>query len=158
MIKYLILFFLMFCSFFYADETSNTELKLYLDLPLTQSQEKDIDKLITTLANTSTFGLMFKQSELEDIGKRIYGVHPLRYIGYIFESPKLKKCMIKLMKKSIVSSRFMKELSNAFNRTLNEGQLKQYLPGFADSLHLDLPPLIVFVDKRDWQGLLDYLY
>lgn len=138
-------------------QTESNELKLYYDLPLSQNQESDIYKLVTTLANTSIFGLMFKQGELEDIGKRIYGVHPLRYIGYIYSIPKLKQCMPELLSKSMVATRFIKELSAGFNQKLDQGELKQYMPGFAESLHLELEPLMNFVNNRNWEGLLKYL-
>lgn len=129
----------------------------YAELPITLQQERDITKLIRTLANTSTVGLMFKKGELERIGERITGIHPLRYIGFIYADPELKECMPKLLSKSMVSTRFIKELSAGLNQKLEENQLVQYVPGFASSLNLTTNDIMPFVDNRTWGEMLDYL-
>ncbi len=129
----------------------------YAELPLTEQQEGDIRKLIKTLANTSAVGLMFKKGELEKIGQRTYGVHPLRYLGFIYADRELKVCMPKLLSKSIVASRFTKEIAEGLNERLDQGMLMEYIPGFAASLHLETAALMPYVDGRDWKGMLAFL-
>lgn len=129
----------------------------YATLPITEQQELDIRKLIKTLANTSAVGLAFKKGELEKIGKRTYGIHPLRYIGFIYADQELKRCMPKLLNKAIVANRFIQEISAGLNEKLSEQQLIPYLPGFAESLHLELDVLNPFVDAKDWKGMLFFL-
>ncbi|MES2344444.1 MAG: hypothetical protein V4494_00700 [Chlamydiota bacterium] len=147
------------CAFFLlcGSSTFAEEVRPYSELVVTAEQEKDIHRLITTLARTSTFGLMFKKGELENIGKRTYGIHPLRYLGCIYSDPDLKQCMPKLLDKSMVGTRFIKEISDGLNEKLAEGQLVCYVPGFAAFLHLEPVPLMDFVDKRDWSGMINYL-
>jgi hypothetical protein len=145
-------FFLLIGSVSFAENV-----QAYSELVVTAEQERDIHKLITTLAHTSTFGLVFKKGELEDLGKKTYGIHPLRYLGCIYSDPQLKDCMPKLLDKSMVASRFVKEISEGLNEKLDEGQLVRYIPGFAASLKLDPAPFMTFVDKRNWKGMIDYL-
>lgn len=147
-----LLFALLFCFNFFGEGNLYSE-----KLPVTEQQSKDIRELILTLANTGTMGLMFKKGQLEEIGSRINGIHPLRYLGCIYSDPQLKQCMPKILRKSMVAGRFVSELSAGLNEKMDEGQLVQYIPGFAESLHLNSQDLMPFVNSRNWRGMLEYL-
>jgi hypothetical protein len=147
-----VLLVLFFCFSFFSEGNLYSE-----KLPITEQQSEDIHKLILTLANTGTMGLMFKKGELEEIGSRINGIHPLRYLGCIYSDPKLKQCMPKILGKSMVAGRFVSELSAGLNEKMDEGQLVQYVPGFAEDVHVDAQALMPFVNSRNWRGMLEYL-
>ena len=127
-----------------------------------------VTRLITILSRTSLPGLLFKQGKLRDLGAEIssHHIHTLKFLECILGDPKLKEYFIDIRHSSAKWDGFLWEREDrskgggtggALDKLAAEGKIDSYLPGFAKALNADLPTLRAYANKRDWEGMLDYL-
>ena len=144
-----------------APNTSQSS--LFDHIPITQMDQDNINQLITKLADYGYLRLLGKKKEMEKLGDKVYHVHPLRFIGYIYKQPNLRKKMIGIMndpfkRRGFFNGRRKREgFSQRMTKEMKSNNLVDYLPGFVRFLGISEEEVIDFFYHHDWQGLLRYL-
>ena len=116
-----------------------------------------IDEIITTMGTSSVIGLGFKKGHLKALGRKLDGVGPLQFLGYIFSKDSLKAHMKSIRKSSMKWNGFMDGLKPGLNREASTKELHEKLPAFAQIVKVRVEPLKVKADDRDWNGFVSYL-
>lgn len=157
--------------FYFADNHLNEKAHaLFIDNPITsgpiepfyqlQLDEKEqwlIYDLIKTMAEKNIWGLLFKKKELEKIGRKINHVHPMRFIGYILDDPKLKKWLREIKTSSFKWDHFIDGFSNRMKEESAKNNLMLYIPGMAHLLNVDPERIIYYIQSKDYSGLVKAL-
>lgn len=126
-------------------------------LEVPNEKKELIVELVSTMGTTSTIGLGFKKSHLEEIGRELRGVGPLHFLGYIFSRQDLKTHMKKIRKSSFKWNGFMKGLTPGMKRAYNNQTLMNRLPGFASYLKVSAEPLQKAAQQQDWHQFVEIL-
>lgn len=123
------------------------------DIPLHEKEEKVIEKLMHCLASSSVPKLIWKQNDLQKMGKAINHVHPLKFISYIINQPILRSDLQEVHRNYFKWRGFLDGFRRRMTEEFYKDTLKDLIPGFAQSV--DVRPEIVehFVERRDWEGL-----
>lgn len=133
------------------------EIKNYNDLIRSEKDEKVIEELITTMANTGKIKLLFNKHYVEDLGDQIRHVYPLRFLGLIFSKPHLKECMKKILDDYFKKSGFIDGLSPSMDNELKKGKLHEFLNDFCKEVNVKPHQIQPFLNARDWEGLIYFL-
>ena len=139
----------------YKTAVSNPE--SFLELPLNEPEKKIIHKIISTIAEKNPIKLAFEKRSLDKKGKKIHHVHPLRFLGYIFSDPFLKKCMKEIKKSHFKWEGFMDGLSKKMREESHDHNILPYAEGFADYVNADRDHVVRYLEHHDWEGLVRYL-
>ncbi|MBS0615284.1 MAG: hypothetical protein JSR58_01875 [Verrucomicrobia bacterium] len=137
--------------------TSDEALAPYNAIPVTEAEEKLVWELIDKLGNKSIVGLTFAAFEMNRLGDKVRHIHPLRFLGYIFSDPYLKKCMKKAFEKTLVRNEFVKGLSEKFHKEFAQDNVYQLVPGFCKKTGADPDEVNSFIQAYQWQSLVEYL-
>jgi hypothetical protein len=123
------------------------------DIPLHEKEEKVIEKLMRCLASSSVPKLIWKQNDLQKLGKAINHVHPLKFISHIINQPILRSDLQEVHRNYFKWRGFLDGFRRRMTEEFYKDTLKDLIPGFAQSV--DVRPEIVehFVERRDWEGL-----
>jgi hypothetical protein len=123
------------------------------DIPLHDKEEKVIEKLMHCLASSSVPKLIWKQNDLQKMGKAINHIHPLKFISHIINQPILRSDLQEVHRNYFKWRGFLDGFRRRMTEEFYKGTLKDLIPGFAQSV--DVRPEIVehFVERRDWEGL-----
>lgn len=136
---------------------------LYVALPITQDEADTIYKIVDTVANTNVLKLAIKQGDLEKKGKKVQGVHPLKFLGTIFANPFLKSCMREIEDSYFKWDGFVygpsgnDGLANRLSLESDKNNMLPYLPGFCQAVKANPDAVRSYIQKRDWEGLVRYL-
>lgn len=124
--------------------------------PLTDYDKANIRYIINTLANNSTLALWSYQDSLERVGARTEGLHPLRYLGFVFSDPELKGQInsIGWTPWSRFVSRFSESLDSAAKR---DNLTEAIILDFAKTVGLELSEIRPLIDGHQWAALFDAL-
>ncbi len=137
--------------------------QLFYQLPLNGDEQQNITKLIKKMADSGYWELLKKKGELDKLGDKIMPVHPLRFIGFVYSNPCLKKRMPKIMNATLKRRGFLnghgsKEgFSQRMTKEAHNHNLMQYLPGFAQSIGVTQSLVEPYFHRHDWEGLLRFL-
>ncbi len=126
----------------------------FYHLPINEKEKELIEAIVLTMAEKNVFQLAFEKRSLEKKGKRVNGVHPLRFIGHIFSSPELKRAMRTIRKSSFKWDGFLDGFSKRMKLEYEDGNLFPYVSGFSEWIHADPEVVAHYIEKRDWEGLL----
>ena len=126
-------------------------------LPFSEAEKGIVHKMIIDIAEHNIFELAFHRSEFIKRGEKIRHVHPLRFFGYIFADPQLKKNMTKISESFFKWNGFIDGFSEKIEDEANKNNLMKYLPGFAHHLGIDQDLLAPFIVKREWNKLILFL-
>ncbi|MBS3905100.1 MAG: hypothetical protein KGZ39_07225 [Simkania sp.] len=129
----------------------------FYQLPLNDNERQIIHKIIDTMAKDNVLKLGLKRKSMERKGKRIRQVHPLRFLGHIFSDGHLRQCMREISRSHFKWNGFMDGLKDRMKEEAARGNLRQYIPGFAELLHIDEHQVYQYIDHRDWEGLVKHL-
>jgi hypothetical protein len=129
----------------------------YKDLICTDEDKSIIYNIISTIAETSKISLLFKQSQLKELGAQIDHVHPLKFLGVIFSDDYLKSCMFLIERDSFKWSGFMDGLAPSLTSHQQSAKLEQYFKDFAAQVKVPVEGMVPFFQNMDWYGLVDYL-
>jgi hypothetical protein len=123
------------------------------EIPLHEKEEKVIEKLMHCLASSSVPKLIWKQNDLQKLGRSINHVHPLKFISHIINQPILRSDLQEVHRNYFKWKGFLDGFRKRMTEEFYKGTLKDLIPGFAQSV--DVKPEIVehFVERRDWEGL-----
>jgi hypothetical protein len=125
----------------------------YYHLRLTHEDQKNIEKLIKKLADLNVFELLLKKKEMEKLGDKIQPVHPLRFIGYIYSCPDLKKRLSKIHDNYFKWKNFIGGFGDRMSLEFSRNNLTSYLPGFSHFTGIPLQKVESYVQRKDWDGL-----
>jgi len=140
-----------------AAEDVQPEVDLFQTLPISHSERETISFIITNMAEKNIFELAFDKKKMEEKGKRINHVHPLRFIGHIFSRHDLKKNMKRIKKSSFKWDAFMDGVARRMKEENSKNNLLMYVSGFAKSLGVNPDKVTYYIQKKDWEGLVRYL-
>lgn len=123
------------------------------EIPLHEKEEKVIEKLMHCLASSSVPKLIWKQGDLQKMGKAINHIHPLKFISHIINQPILRSDLQEVHRNYFKWRGFLDGFRRRMTEEFYKDTLKDLIPGFAQSV--DVRPEIVehFVERRDWEGL-----
>ncbi len=129
----------------------------FFSLPLEEWEQKAIRNIICTMAEKNLLQLGLEKKTLKKKGKKINHVHPLRFVDYIFSDPHLKKCMQQIKKSSFKWNGFVRGFSGRMMEEAVKDNLRPYIPEFSEHLAVNQENLKIYIDNKDWEGLLKYL-
>lgn len=129
------------------------EFKNFEDLPLLNKEEETIQKIMNALASSSIPRLLWKQKELEKMGKSINHVHPLKFISFIINEPILRSDLQEVHRNFFKWRGFLDGFRRRMTEEFYKGNLKKFLPGFCESVCVKEEVVDHFIEKRDWEGL-----
>jgi len=129
----------------------------YKDLVCTQQDKDYIYKIISTMAESSLWSLLYNQSSLKSLGAQINHVHPLKFLSAIFTNPYLKSCMASIWNDHFKRNGFLDGLSPSLTREAEKGKLNQYLNEFAVEVNTPVEDLRPYFEAGDWKNLVLYL-
>lgn len=137
--------------------------RLFYNLPMSEDQQNATSKLIKKMGDSGYWELLKIHKEMDKLGEKVIPVHPLRFIGYIYGNPSLKKRMSKILddifkRRSFLNGHGKKEgFSQRMTKEGHNNNLMQYLPGFAQSIGVAQNSIEPYFHRHDWKGLLRYL-
>lgn len=135
------------------------EKKTYSELP--GSSIVDQNKIIELFSTLGSHGkidlLLHYKKHLEQIGKEIAHVHPLKLIGIIFSTPNMKENMDNVYNDYFKWGEFYKGFEPNMNHELMKGNLLQHINDFAQHVGVDPASITPYFNKKDWKGLIKYL-
>jgi len=123
------------------------------ELPLSEQEKGTIEKIVHSLANHNVPKLLWKQKELEKMGKSINQVHPLRFIAHIISNPILRSDLQEIHRSFFKWRGFLDGFRRRMTEEFYKNNLKPYLTGFCEELHVKPEVVEHFMDHRDWEGL-----
>ena len=136
------------------------------NLHLKDSDKKGIVSLIEAVAYTSLLKLPFQQKELSAKGDKIDHVHPLRFLGYVFNDKDLIKAMHAIKGDTFRWKGFVHGTGSGrpgFADRFKEDRFsdtRDYLSYFCS--HIDLNPtqeerVRKYAERREWDSMISYL-
>lgn len=137
--------------------TANEASDSYQTLPLGEEEQRVITYILLTLSDKNPLALAFERKSLEKNGRRIEHVHPLRFLGYVCADSRLLNALRDVRRSSFKWQGFAGGISRRLGQEADRDNLIRHLPGFAATLRLNYQKLVPFVEKRDWEGLVQCL-
>ena len=135
------------------------EIQTYAELPgSSYEDQKKIIELISTMGSHNKVILLLKhKSRLEQLGKEIEHVHPLKLLGVIFSTPNMKQYMDDVYNDYFKWKNFIEGLEPNLDRELRKHNLLAYIEDFASNVNVPSENIKPFFENRDWRGLVKYL-
>lgn len=137
----------------HPESSMNNLTNSFEELPLNDQEKVTIEKIMHSLAVYNVPKLLWKQKDLEKMGKSINQVHPLRFIGYIISQPILRSDLQEVHRSFFKWRGFLDGFRRRMTEEFYKGNLKAYVPGFCEELHVKEELVEHFIDHRDWEGL-----
>lgn len=136
-------------------------LKPTYDLGKTQ-EERDLNaNRITTLvkyiASSGLAALGWNKGWLEERGREIEHLHPLKFLEFLISNPEMKECLKQLRSDSFKWPPFEDEFANRMNLQAQNDNLNGFLKDFAEKVNAPLVNVKNFCDSAQWHDLLMYL-
>ncbi len=135
--------------------THSTE--AFYQLPLPDREQRLIYDVIKTMGDKNVLQLLFEKKSLERKGRRINHVHPLRFVGYILATPKLKSSLREVKTSTFKWDHFIDGFAKRMKEEASYNNLTPYLPGFVQYVGADLDEVKQYVQRKDWEGLVKSL-
>ena len=129
------------------------------EIPLTEQDKKDITFIVTTLADKSLVSILARKGDLNAAGDRINGIHPYRFLGYIFSTEKLKVAARNIRRRGgLVWKNFSSGVTDTLSEESSKGALtKADFDAFIGTIKID--PKLVYPDivAKNWQNFIENL-
>lgn len=160
MYKFVFCFLSLFCALFSIElaqviEIENVESENYsFVLNVDKNQEKIIREIILTMARSNLIKLGFKKKYLSGLGKKLNGLGPLQFLGFVGTKAELKKALIKISKSSLKWNGFVEGMSKGLDKAHSKKTLFRDLPGFASLVNIDEKILTQHAKNRDWSAFI----
>ncbi len=129
----------------------------YEQLPITQEEKQKIANILTTMAENNVFKLLFEKKRLERLGHEVNHVHPVRFLGTVFNDPRLVYCMHRIRSSGFKWGGFIDGFSQRFKQELNAGNVNAFIPGLAETLNIPASDIQGYIDHSDIEGLIIFL-
>lgn len=119
--------------------------------PLSHHEQETIHYVLTTLANKPLLSLPSHRSSLEEAGKRIEHIHPLKFLQHAYSDEELKVCMGVIQGRCLVWKEFITNFSASFQSEVKKGNLtSDHLHHFADTVAIKIDLIMPHAEKSDW--------
>lgn len=129
----------------------------FSDLPIVDWEKKVIAHIVTNMADKNVFELLLEKRDMESKGRQINHVHPLRFIGYVFSEPRLKRAMKVIKKNPFKWDGFINGFAGRMREEGARNNLARFIPGFAEHLQVDPAEVGPFIQRGDCDGLVRFL-
>ena len=123
------------------------------DLTIEEKEAKMIERLMHTLATANFAKLIWKQRDLERIGRSINHIHPLKFISHIVSEPILRSDLQEVHRNFFKWKGFMDGFRRRMTEEFYKGNLEKFLPGFCETMGIKEDVVDHFIERRDWEGL-----
>jgi len=140
-----------------VEEKPSPEEKNAFVLQVPEKEGKMIEEIIVTMGTNNVLALGFKKGHLKSLGKKLKGVGPLQFLGYIFTNPKLKKQMQVIYKSTVKWKGFINGVIPGLKRDSTSDNFYKNLLGFSTLLKLDYESLREKAEKQQWDGFVIYI-
>jgi len=127
----------------------------FIALRLNPEDEKNIRGLITDLDNKNYLQLLFSKKEMDRKGDGIKVVHPMRFIGYILQTPELRQHLKSIMRDSVKGSQFMNNFVNRMGEFAAEEDLQVYAEGFAQIVGVPLEIVKSIISSGEYSNFIN---
>ena len=128
------------------------------DRSLTPSEMSDLRNLLTSLANRSLPGLWNMKGELERVGHRLDGIHPLRFLLTVLSDEELKGCFFRIRGRGWVWDDFQNGLVDSLQFENSLGNVTpEMISLFAYQLGLSAEPIDFYAERCQWKEMIAYL-
>jgi hypothetical protein len=130
----------------------------FYDQLVSNPERQDIHFIIVTLANKSLVSLLNYKKPLEDAGKRVNHVHPLRFLESIFADEEMKVAMHNVRKRGWVWDDFFKGLAGSLGEESNQNNMTTHMVlDFCTNLEISSTEILPLVNMHQWKELIDAL-
>ena len=120
--------------------------------------QENIAYLLNALAFHSLIKLYRTKSALNDIGKQIEHLHPLRFLHHVFTHDELIVCMRNLKGRSWVWKEFLDGVVDSFRKESGVNNITfAQIYDLAASLKMDPKLIEPYTVAEDWEGLIYFL-
>lgn len=135
---------------------STNEARSY-ERPLTPIEMQDIRFIVTTLANKSLATIFGSRTALESAGDRISGIHPLRFLCFVFSHEELKVGIHNIRNRRLIWKDFAGGIKESLTDESNVHNMSMHIASFC--AHLKISPSLVTIpiEHRKWDELFDIL-
>jgi hypothetical protein len=112
----------------------------YDALPRTKEQEKALKEMIFCLALNNCFKIAGNASRLFDIKKIVWGMHPLKHLGYILSNSETRQKIKIIMQYSsypllTIKEQYFEVMIASLRNRDEQDLLMQYIPCFVDEVY-----------------------
>ena len=126
-------------------------------LTVSERRAQVIEEIVTTMSTTYTVMLKFKEKHLRELSSELTGMGSFNFLGFIFTNRELKEHMSVIADSSIKFNSIMGNVRKGFEREKNAGTIWEHIPGFARLLDVNEAKLHKFIEKNQWDELVQYL-
>ena len=132
----------------------------FYQLPLSESDQANISKMIKNLGELGWIGLLRKKSYMEKIGDKILHVHPLRFLGFIASKQSLREQMPKILGDFIKKNSFIHGhghrigFGDKMAKEVSRGNMFHHVPGFAQQVGKPEKMIHNFIKNEQWEELI----
>jgi hypothetical protein len=129
------------------------------NIPVSNDKKKVINFILKTMAKKSLASLWGYKSQLEDAGKYIEDVHPLRFLQTVFTDEEMKAYFHQIKKRaSWIWGEFTKGLKTSLQEELNIDNLRdEYIYDFALNVNIDSTLIYDLIQHSQWDELIKTL-
>ncbi len=129
----------------------------FLQLPMTDDEQKMIQDIIQTVGPTSKVRLAWLKSDLEKKKMKLIHIHPLRSIAVMVTDPYTKQCLGDIMDDWVKRTSFMSDYNKRLNREVEKDNLMLYVPGFCLAVKANPEQVRNYISNCQWENLFWYL-
>jgi hypothetical protein len=133
----------------------------FTELRLTNEDKTNITFIIKNMGEQGKLWLLVHKSELNEVGDKIQGVHPLKFITVIANNKYLKKvCMPVILNDYFKKKNFIEGLGANMTKEAQKGKIQKYMPDFLKEINFDdnhSTKLLEYTKARDWEGFIWYI-
>jgi hypothetical protein len=133
--------------------------QVYAQLPCADAERAKIIDLITTIGTKGKIDILLNhKGRLEKLGSEINEkVHPLKFLAVIFSNPQLKNYMGSIRHDYFKWSNFIHGLAKRINLEAKKGKVLKFVDDFSLEIHGSSDDIRCLCEKKDWEGLVEYL-
>ncbi|MBM3192320.1 MAG: hypothetical protein FJZ63_06705 [Chlamydiae bacterium] len=125
------------------------------ELTLSDKEEQTLEKMLHMLASSSDARvLILQQKKLEKFFQTLNPAHPLKVLAYTIEHPILRSDLQEVHRSFFKWRKFLEYFRRRMTEEFYKDNLKSFVPGFCDTLHVKKDVVEHFVSHRDWDGLI----
>lgn len=138
-----------------SQSEDKTKAASFEELGLSEKEEKTLEQMLHMLASSSDAKvLILQQKKLDKHFQALNPVHPLRVLSYIIQHPILRSDLQEVHRSFFKWRKFLEFFRRRMTEEFYKDNLKNYTPGFCDTLHVKKDVVDHFISHRDWEGLI----
>jgi len=125
---------------------------------LSVQEMDDIRYIVRFLSDNHEIKILIHQSSLDSAGDRIFHVHPLAFLKFIFSDPELKVKVRNIKGKSLVWRHFIGGVKGSLSEEYHKNNLlPEHYEDLARHIGIKVNKLDHSIERADWDGLVNIL-